>query len=103
MSSLREKMVSVGIWARGFGAMGIAAAGTMPLRLVLPYRRVHPLVTQHFFSRVLTEGDPKRALAKLQICFKADPRDVSTLSLLAEAFLMLSQTDKAISVYREPK
>jgi len=45
--------------------------------------------------------DPKRALAKLQICFKADPRDVATLSLLAEAFLMLSQTDKAISVYRE--
>ncbi len=45
--------------------------------------------------------DPKRALAKLQICFKADPRDVTTLSLLAEAFLMLSQKDKAISVYRE--
>ena len=49
----------------------------------------------------ISRRDPKRALAKLQICFKADPRDVSTLSLLAEAFLMLSQTDKAISVYRE--
>ena len=59
--------------------------------------RVAKDLAQTYISR----RDPKRALAKLQICFKADPRDVSTLSLLAEAFLMLSQTDKAISVYRE--
>ncbi len=49
----------------------------------------------------IARKDPKRALSKLQICFKADPRDVSTLSLLAEAFLMLQQTEKAVSVYRE--
>ncbi len=59
--------------------------------------RIAKDLAQTYISR----RDPKRALAKLQICFKADPRDVSTLSLLAEAFLMLSQTDKAISVYRE--
>jgi tetratricopeptide (TPR) repeat protein len=58
-------------------------------------------VAKELAETYMARRDPKRALAKLQICFKADPRDVSTLSLLAEAFLMLSQTDKAISVYRE--
>lgn len=58
-------------------------------------------VAKDLAETYISRRDPKRALAKLQICFKADPRDVSTLSLLAEAFLMLSQTDKAISVYRE--
>ncbi len=58
-------------------------------------------VAKELAGTYISRRDPKRALAKLQICFKADPRDVSTLSLLAEAFLMLSQTDKAISVYRE--
>ena len=58
-------------------------------------------VAKDLAETYITRRDPKRALAKLQICFKADPRDVSTLSLLAEAFLMLQQTDKAISVYRE--
>ena len=58
-------------------------------------------VAKELAETYISRRDPKRALAKLQICFKADPRDVSTLSLLAEAFLMLSQTDKAVSVYRE--
>lgn len=58
-------------------------------------------VARELAETYIERRDPKRALAKLQLCFKADPRDVSTLSLLAEAFLMLSQTDKAISVYRE--
>jgi tetratricopeptide (TPR) repeat protein len=58
-------------------------------------------VARDLAETYIARRDPKRALAKLQICFKADPRDVSTLSLLAEAFLMLSQRDKAISVYRE--
>lgn len=58
-------------------------------------------IAKELSETYIQRRDPKRALAKLQICFKADPRDVSTLSLLAEAFLMLSQTDKAVSVYRE--
>ena len=32
------------------------------------------------------KADHKRALTKLQICFKADPRDADTLNLLAQAF-----------------
>ncbi len=49
----------------------------------------------------LERNDPKRALAKLQICFKADPKDVPTLDMLAEAFRQLDQLAKTISVYRE--
>ncbi|MFT3842524.1 MAG: tetratricopeptide repeat protein [Myxococcaceae bacterium] len=49
----------------------------------------------------LQKGDQKRALAKLQVCFKADPRDIETLTLLANAFQGLGQTSKTISVYKE--
>ncbi|MEK7703343.1 MAG: tetratricopeptide repeat protein [Myxococcota bacterium] len=49
----------------------------------------------------LQRDDARRALAKLQICFKADPRDVTTLELLATAFHKLGQVPKTVSVYRE--
>ena len=49
----------------------------------------------------LGKGDTKRALAKLQLCFKADARDVETLQLLAQAFRDLGQTSKTLSVYKE--
>ena len=49
----------------------------------------------------LRGGDPKRALAKLQVCFKADAQDVPTLRMLAQAFGALGQTAKTISVHKE--
>lgn len=49
----------------------------------------------------LQRGDQKRALAKLQVCFKADPRDIDTLRLLATAFQGLGQTSKTVSVFKE--
>jgi tetratricopeptide (TPR) repeat protein len=49
----------------------------------------------------LARGDPKRALSKLQTCFKADPQDVETLHLLAQAFKELGQVAKTVSVYKE--
>lgn len=49
----------------------------------------------------LQRHDQKRALAKLQICFKADNRDIDTLRLLAVAFQGLGQTSKTLSVYKE--
>ncbi|WP_242360546.1 lipopolysaccharide assembly protein LapB, partial [Anaeromyxobacter sp. SG17] len=49
----------------------------------------------------LGKGDTKRALAKLQLCFKVDAKDVETLQLLAQAFRDLGQTSKTISVYKE--
>lgn len=49
----------------------------------------------------LDRGDPKRALAKLQICFRANPQDLSTLEMLSKAFVALGQPEKAKSVLRE--
>lgn len=49
----------------------------------------------------LQKNDQKRALAKLQVCFKADNRDIETLRLLAVAFQGLGQMSKTISVYKE--
>jgi len=45
--------------------------------------------------------DGMQALAKLQIAFQADPRDIDTLSLLAQAFTLIEQAEKAIEVYKE--
>ncbi len=49
----------------------------------------------------LRRNDPRRALQKLQSCFKADPRDVETLGLLAQAFQALDQKAKTVSVLKE--
>ena len=49
----------------------------------------------------LRRNDPRRALQKLQACFKADPRDVETLGLLAQAFQALDQKPKTVSVLKE--
>jgi tetratricopeptide (TPR) repeat protein len=45
--------------------------------------------------------DGLQALAKLQIAFQVDPRDLDTLALLAQAFTVIGQADKAIEVYKE--
>jgi tetratricopeptide (TPR) repeat protein len=58
-------------------------------------------LTRELANAYLGRGDTKRALAKLQLCFKADPNDVETLALLATAFRDLGQTSKTISVYKE--
>jgi len=49
----------------------------------------------------LRRNDPRRALQKLQACFKADSRDVETLGLLALAFQALDQKAKTVSVLKE--
>ncbi|HET6437360.1 MAG TPA: tetratricopeptide repeat protein [Anaeromyxobacter sp.] len=58
-------------------------------------------LTKELANIYLAKGDTKRALAKLQLCFKADPKDVDTLHLLAQAFRDLGQTTKTLSVYKE--
>jgi tetratricopeptide (TPR) repeat protein len=60
-----------------------------------------PAVAKEVATGFLGQGDPRRALARLQICFRADPKDVDTLELLAKAFSALNQDGKAVSVYRE--
>ena len=49
----------------------------------------------------IRRSDPKRALPKLQQCFKADPRDVDTLAMLAQSFQQLGQLSKTVSVLKE--
>lgn len=61
------------------------------------------------FARVAAElylergsrEDGLQALAKLQICFQTDPRDLDTLGLLARAFGLIGQENKALEVYKE--
>jgi tetratricopeptide (TPR) repeat protein len=61
------------------------------------------------FARIAAEiylerGEPTdamSALAKLQICFKEDPKDLGTLALLARAFDKLGQPAKSIEVQKE--
>ena len=48
-----------------------------------------------------TASDGMQALAKLQICFQANPRDLDTLGLLARAFTQIGQAAKAIEVQKE--
>ncbi|WP_394822406.1 tetratricopeptide repeat protein [Pendulispora albinea] len=48
-----------------------------------------------------TPNDGLQALAKLQICFQANPKDLDTLALLARAFVVIGQADKGIEVRKE--
>ncbi len=41
------------------------------------------------------------ALSRLQLCFEADPRDLETLTLLAQAFDVIGQSSKGVEVYKE--
>ena len=58
-------------------------------------------LTKELANIYLAKGDTKRALAKLQLLFKSDPKDVETLHLLAQAFRDLGQASKTLSVYKE--
>src|SRR5690242_13843165 len=59
------------------------------------------VLAKELAEQYLARGDSKRALAKLQICFKANPRDLGTLQMLAKAFQDLGQTSKTVSVLKE--
>jgi tetratricopeptide (TPR) repeat protein len=58
-------------------------------------------VSKELARLYIEKADPRRALPKLQVCFKADPRDTEVLSLLASAFEALDQRSKAVSVLKE--
>ncbi len=47
------------------------------------------------------QTDGMLALAKLQVCFQANPKDLDTLALLAKAFNAIGQGPKAIEVQKE--
>jgi pilus assembly protein FimV len=58
-------------------------------------------LSRELSAMYLRHRDPRRALQKLQVCFKADARDIETLAMLAQAFQQLEQKDKTVSVLRE--
>ena len=45
--------------------------------------------------------DGLHALAKLQVCFQANPKDLDTLGLLGRAFTAIGQEAKSVEVYKE--
>jgi tetratricopeptide (TPR) repeat protein len=49
----------------------------------------------------LQRGDTKLALAKLQVCFNAEPKSIDTLKLLAKTFEQMGQLQKTVSVLKE--
>lgn len=58
-------------------------------------------VARELARHYLDRNDAKRALPKLQVVFKANPRDISVLEMLADAFIALGQSSKAVSVLKE--
>lgn len=61
----------------------------------------NPQLNRELAGLYLRRNDPRRALQKLQACYKADKRDVETLGLLALAFQALGQKAKTVSVLKE--
>ncbi|MGB0679531.1 MAG: tetratricopeptide repeat protein, partial [Polyangiales bacterium] len=68
---------------------------------LLYHKPDHQRFARELATIYLSRQDPKRALAKIQLCFKANPKDIETLELLAQAFESLGQRPKTVSVYRE--
>lgn len=58
------------------------------------------IAAEHYLARN-GPNDGMQALAKLQLCFQANPRDLDTLGLLARAFTQIGQDAKAIEVHKE--
>jgi tetratricopeptide (TPR) repeat protein len=87
--------------ARLLKAQGRLDDYTKVAERLLYHRPDDVALARELATMYLERSDAKRALAKLQVCFKTNPRDVQTLDLLAQAFHQLGQTPKTISVYRE--
>ncbi len=48
-----------------------------------------------------TEAEGMQALSRLQICFQADPSNLETLGMLAQAFELIGHQDRSIEVHKE--
>jgi tetratricopeptide (TPR) repeat protein len=62
---------------------------------------VHARAAAELYLTRNAPNDGLQALAKLQICFQANPRDLDTLGLLGRAFNHIGQAAKAIEVQKE--
>ena len=75
--------------------------------LVRIYERILSLdpsdlqIYKYLSALYLQQGDLKKALARLQVCFKADATDMDTLAMLADVFEGMEQSAKAKTVLKE--
>jgi tetratricopeptide (TPR) repeat protein len=88
------------------GARLLEEQGRMEDYLKVAERLLYHRPTDLELARKLAEmylerGDAKHALSKLQPCFKANPKDIPMLELLAQAFELLGDVKKTVSVLRE--
>src|SRR5688572_18439637 len=102
----KEQMVREAVIEFTKAADTLRASGRMDDFIKVGERLVWHQPDNHGMNRELAQlylkrNDPRHALQKLQACFKADPRDVQTLGLLASAFLALDQKPKTVSVWKE--
>ncbi len=70
----------------------------------LLHHRPEPAQARLAADLYLARGGPQdgmQALAKLQVCFQANPRDLDTLGLLARAFGVIGQAAKGVEVQKE--
>ena len=73
------------------------------LERLLEYRQ-DPAWSRRTAQLYLDRGSPNdgmAALTKLQVAFKADPKDLTTLGMLAKAFDTINQPKKAVEVLKE--
>jgi tetratricopeptide (TPR) repeat protein len=61
----------------------------------------HARIAAELYLARNQQNDGMQALAKLQICFQANPKDLDTLALLARAFAAIGQAAKGIEVQKE--
>jgi tetratricopeptide (TPR) repeat protein len=70
----------------------------------LLHHRPEPIYARRAAEIYLERGKPNDgmlALAKLQICFQADPKSLETLALLSRAFVIIGQPVKSVEVQKE--
>ncbi|MCB9545929.1 MAG: tetratricopeptide repeat protein [Myxococcales bacterium] len=84
----------------------LLARGRVEDYIQVAERMLYLAPDQHAAARKLAEiylqrAQPKRALARLQVLFQANPTDPDVLRMLGQAFRDLGYGSKAASVYRE--
>jgi tetratricopeptide (TPR) repeat protein len=103
LQELDEAMESFAAAAELLLAAGHRDDALKVLERMLHFRqdtRFARIAAEHYLERGSSQ-DGLLALAKLQICFQADPRDLATLELLARVFSTIDQEQKAIEVRKE--
>ena len=58
-------------------------------------------IAAEILLRRSNRADGLQALSKLQISFQADPKDLTVLGMLAQAFTLIEQPEKAVEVYKQ--